>query len=330
MKSILILILFFSLRAYSAQTCQNLFELSESTNQSAIPNLEVDHIIFQLFNLRLEIYSTENSSSLIAKNLFDEKLRDLTRYIPLDFILERLGSIDSKAASLVSKRVVPTSTPTKRDEIVNESILKIFLDENGFTSIDDKSRPLTPFHLASRQGRTDILRILIEKGVNPEEVFKDHTALMRSSSFSTGNDSLLYLLEKGVNPNTQIKGTSALTIAISFFNFSGVKILVERGADLELQDKKGDTALTLATMEANLLNIVDYLIAKGANINHQNNQGSTALMLAVIDSNEAVVQRLLNAGANVHLKDKKRRTALQLSKNKQNIRDLLKKYGARE
>lgn len=59
-----------------------------------------------------------------------------------------------------------------------------------------------------------------------------------------------------------------------------VKLLLDRGADLNIKNNKGNTAL----MYACLLNhepIVKFLVDKGADLNIKNNEGYTALDIAL-------------------------------------------------
>lgn len=52
------------------------------------------------------------------------------------------------------------------------------------------------------------------------------------------------------------------------------------------------------------------LIELGADVNIQNNKKRTALMLAVYGENKNIVEMLLNAGADVNIKDAKGKRAL--------------------
>ena len=99
-----------------------------------------------------------------------------------------------------------------------------------------------------------------------------------------------------------------------------VKILLRYGADVNLKDNEGWTALMLAALYSNTdsnVSTVKLLLDAGADVNLKNNEGWTALMLSArysnTDSNDSTVKLLLDAGADVNLKDIYGWTALMLS-----------------
>jgi len=94
-------------------------------------------------------------------------------------------------------------------------------------------------------------------------------------------------------------------------DLSLVKFLVSRGADVNLRDDEGHTALMKAVMsfnESNLSN-VKYLIARRADINAANNKGETALMMAVKKGNADMVKVLMASGSRLSLKDQAGKSA---------------------
>jgi ankyrin repeat protein len=72
-----------------------------------------------------------------------------------------------------------------------------------------------------------------------------------------------------------------------------VKVLVENGADVNIQDKNGNTAL-IYTSYYGYLEIVQHLIDKGVDINHQNKDGWAALQIAKKFNHIKLVNYLLN------------------------------------
>jgi ankyrin repeat protein len=98
-----------------------------------------------------------------------------------------------------------------------------------------------------------------------------------------------------------------------------VKVLLEKGALLDLQSNNGETALMEAAHQG-YSEIVKILAESGANLDLQTNIGGTALMKASQEGHIEVVRLLLEKGANSKLKSKKGRTAYDYaddySKNK--------------
>jgi len=84
-----------------------------------------------------------------------------------------------------------------------------------------------------------------------------------------------------VNMSTPYDGMTALMFA-SYSNYDQreiVRMLIERGADVNIKNSKGMTALMIAS-RGGRTEIVRMLIERGADVNIKNSNGKTALMLA--------------------------------------------------
>ncbi len=79
-------------------------------------------------------------------------------------------------------------------------------------------------------------------------------------------DIVRFIVESGVDLDAKHNGSTSLISASNSGHFIVVKYLVENGCDINLETNSGDTALICATREGNL-DIVEYLISKGAYIN---------------------------------------------------------------
>ena len=76
--------------------------------------------------------------------------------------------------------------------------------------------------------------------------------------------------------NTGIfKGFPALHIAV-WSSFKVVKLLADEGADLDVQDRNGDTAMAIA-VESGMVETVNFLLDKGANPDIRNVNGRSVL-----------------------------------------------------
>lgn len=90
-------------------------------------------------------------------------------------------------------------------------------------------------------------------------------------------------------------------------NIKKIKKRLEKGDDINFQDKIGDTALMWAVLGRNV-KAVEFLLDNNADPNLRNKKGFTALEYAVIDSERNVkltpiVKLLLENGADVHAKN---------------------------
>ncbi len=81
------------------------------------------------------------------------------------------------------------------------------------------------------------------------------------------------------------------------------------GADIELIDELGNTALIVAAAE-NQQSILNLLLEHGANVNAQSKDGTTALMNSAVHGNLEVAKTLIKAGSKIDLKKSDGETAL--------------------
>ena len=103
-----------------------------------------------------------------------------------------------------------------------------------------------------------------------------------------------------------------LILAASFGNKNIVKMLLENGADVNLGNNIGATALHFAS-EHGHREVVELLLGNGANINLADKEGATALHTASEEGYEKVVALLLERRAKVDLTDKDGTTALHVA-----------------
>jgi ankyrin repeat protein len=103
-----------------------------------------------------------------------------------------------------------------------------------------------------------------------------------------------------------------------------VKLLLENGANVNIQDDNGYTALHFASKE-NLLDVAKLLLEHGANTNTQDVHGNTPLFWAVFKSKGEgkMIKLLLRYGADKHLENKHGVSPLKLTNTITNY-DVLK------
>jgi ankyrin repeat protein len=76
------------------------------------------------------------------------------------------------------------------------------------------------------------------------------------------------------------------------FDETVMKVLLEKGADIESKDNEGRTALMRAAIY-DQKTIVKLLLEKGADVNSKDNAGHTALWFAYKDRHQSIVDLLL-------------------------------------
>jgi ankyrin repeat protein len=99
-----------------------------------------------------------------------------------------------------------------------------------------------------------------------------------------------------------IEMSNELHRCLRFGILERVKQLVEGGANIEMSDEDGMTALILASLFDNF-KIVVYLVEQGANVAHADDEGKTALHWAGLVGNLSSVKILLEHGARIADRD---------------------------
>ena len=108
-----------------------------------------------------------------------------------------------------------------------------------------------------------------------------------------------------------------------------VRILLKRGASVDLQTGIGYTALMTAAGYGRLP-ILSLLLQHSANPNLQSGNGQTALIVAAGEGQEACVQALLRAGANTELRTTDGRNALRWAEGQghEAVAELIRQHAA--
>ncbi|AYV79026.1 MAG: hypothetical protein Faunusvirus1_46 [Faunusvirus sp.] len=169
---------------------------------------------------------------------------------------------------------------------------------------------------ACARGNTDIALLLIKSGADINLNNKQN-ALMRAAE--SGLESVVNLLiDKGAQLDmVDDKGNTALMMSAQYTSFIGLK-LIDVGAKLNIQNKLGETALIIACHN-NCYPLIIHLINKGADLNICDNNGVSPFMLAIHFTSTYMAILMIKMGANINYKTTGGDTALNMLINRENI-----------
>lgn len=173
-----------------------------------------------------------------------------------------------------------------------------YLIQKGADVNQDDDTGSTPLHYAVQSGEAAFVRFLLLRHANPD--FEDDDSRKPFDYVKKGNFLLDWMRKCGqhvdaVDTTTKL---TALMQAVKNGDKTSVGVLIDQGADLDIQCPAKNTVLHYAC-ETDDTTIVNLLIAKSCNLNLQNNTGWTPLMTAVRKGNLSVVQLLVSAGADL-------------------------------
>lgn len=216
-------------------------------------------------------------------------LKEVAQGESMEEILENL-----KDATKVSKefRAMAKSIAMNPEEVNN--IAKMYIQKNPKAAYQE-------FFRAVRSGKIDIVKALLSGNIDVDAYDPNgNTALINATEFGNKNIAEI-LIKAGANVNAKSKNKSEATALIraAVLNVSPeiVKILLDANADLDVQNANGFTALMLAAANGKL-KFVKLLLSKGANPKLLNKRNETALDMASrtsMSNTEAIVELLKNA-----------------------------------
>jgi ankyrin repeat protein len=157
------------------------------------------------------------------------------------------------------------------------------------------------------------IEILLEIGIpmNLEQLTKETLEDLIFSAVKERNTTIIKsIIHTGIDLN--IKNNIGFTlIHNASLEIETLEILINAKVNVNMQDKFGRTSLHWAESRGDI-DVCKILLDAGADVNIQEMEnGQTALHSAIWKKDIKIAQMLLNAGAVVNLKDKKKRTVLK-------------------
>ena len=228
---------------------------------------------------------------------------------------------------------------------------------------ENKGRP--PLHKASSSGALNVVKVLVEAGADVCVTDNTGRTCLIFAAMFGHTETVRYLVGlKDVDVNySGYECCSALSHAVVGNHADVVQVLIDAGADIETQEKKGRSPLHKAS-SSGALNVVKVLVEAGADVcvtdnlgrtcvalashlghtetvrylaglkevdlEHADSTGRTALSHAVVANHADVVEVLIAAGADIETRDNHDRTPLLVASQCGNLRvvEVFAKAGA--
>jgi ankyrin repeat protein len=156
--------------------------------------------------------------------------------------------------------------------------------ENGANVDTRDARQLTPLLIASLEGHADVVEVLLNKGSDPKLTDKYGGTAMHRAAFQGRDEVIKVLLAHGVDVNLKsggpgfpvgLNGETPLIEAASG-HVETVRLLIDRGADVNARNAMGQTALIRAAMNGES-EVILSLLQHGADPSIRDSQGHFAL-----------------------------------------------------
>ena len=171
----------------------------------------------------------------------------------------------------------------------------------------------TPLMEAVYQGRLPLVQILVNHMAEIDAQSSDGNTALMIACITGYTDVVQYLTSVGANIGLRCqRGNTALHYAILYRRFDIVLHLLDLGADPNCQNEEKDTPLLIAAKNRECLDNITLLIERGANVNMVDASGSTALFYLAYKGDTEVVVYLLKQGADVTLKNNRGTMPLEI------------------
>lgn len=204
-------------------------------------------------------------------------------------------------------------------------LVRLLLDKganvNANYEYDNYEYSLSPIHNAAYKGHLEIARLLLEQGADVNATACNGNSPLHFAAEHGYVELARLLLDKGADVNaTDKEDNTPFRLAILNHHTEVVKLLIDQvnNGSNEETSYNSNSLLHDAAFPGNK-EVVKLLIEKGADINARDGSGNTLLHKAALNGYLEIVQLLLSQGANVHAKNKNKDTASELAVEQDNL-----------
>ena len=280
------------------QLCGCLYYLIRST--AGLTNILCSAIAFySLYFPGMEDHKHSDSST---ENLAIDCKSLIFRAIKYDDV-ELLTSL------ICDKKISPnfykdeTAPICKAAALGNVAILAVLLHGNCILNVPDINDAMwhrQPIHIAASKGHVHFVRVLVENGVNVDEVDRDNRTALHWAAVFGQHEVIKYLISAGASVNAvQADGYTALHAASCFGHSATCQALLEGNADIQQSDKDGWKVYHSAACYGHL-DVVKVMVERSIDINTETSDQETMLHFAASSGQLATVKYLIEQGIDIN------------------------------
>ncbi len=204
-------------------------------------------------------------------------------------------------------------------------MIQLLVDAGADTEAKSMMFGRTPLHQAVQFGSAPVVEALLDQGANIEAEDDRGSRPLDMVLFNDSLEMVELLLARGADPNAK----PYLLSAARSGNPGLARLLLDNGGNTEFINAAGETALHHAAMN-DFLEVVRVLLDRGADIEARDDViRRTALLYAAQSASLELVTLLLDRGAEINIQDDTRDTPLHLAfENSPAVVELLLDRGA--
>ncbi|OWT42519.1 Ankyrin repeat protein [Pochonia chlamydosporia 170] len=160
----------------------------------------------------------------------------------------------------------------------HEAVVKLLLDRGADVEAKGCACGQTPLSRAAERGHEAVVKLLLDKGADAEAKDDYGQTPLSWAGLVEGEDATGH--------------QTPLSLAAWNGHEAVVKLLLDKGADVEAKDEYGRTPLSLAAWNGHEA-VVELLLDRGADVEAKDEYGRTPLSLAAKNGHEAAVELLI-------------------------------------
>lgn len=259
----------------------------------------VDFLIEHKCNLANANLSMSENTSLIERLV---KLGANPKTININYALNNKAEIKR----LLALKPDLDKAQLDMELLMNDDELFDLLFDNGMSpNVTGKFPNECPAIISAvKYGNMNSLKKLIAKGASINEKCQHGfgETPLQTAIYYKHLDIMIYLLDLKASPNEKDwTGKSALILACNTENDQFIKVLLDRGADLEYHGYFDGTPLVYAVQYKYYI-AAETLIKRKANVNYKSKYGETPLMKAIDNNDYPMLKLLIENGADPKIK----------------------------